>query len=150
MHRTSEPPRASLGADCPSGSEIPLSVSGLSEAELKAVNAGLFEPSALGRRVVEEFMKIGEHVPGVKPLLAQAMPDHFHGILFVTREINRSLGSIMAGFKGKCSQIAQGLTAGAPNLTGGGGRQPAPITRAACLALNAIVAEICGGGIGRS
>jgi len=111
------------GTPCtgPSELEIPLSVSGLSEAELKAVNAPLFEPSELGRRVAEEFMKIGEHVAGVKPLLAQAMPDHFHGILFVTREINRSLGSIMAGFKGKCSQIArelgvtQGLTPRAPN-----------------------------------
>lgn len=88
---------------------MPLSVSELSEEVLSAVNAPLFEPSELGRRVAEEFMKIGEHVPGVKPLLAQAMPDHFHGILFVTREINRSLGSIMAGFKGKCSQIAREL-----------------------------------------
>jgi len=91
--------------------EIPLSVAGLSEEELTRVNAPLFEPSKLGRRVSEEFMKIGEHVAGVKPLLAQAMPDHFHGILFVTREINRSLGSIMAGFKGKCSQIARELGA---------------------------------------
>jgi len=101
--------------------EIPLSVAGLSEEELTRVNALLFEPSKLGRRVAEEFMKIGEQVAGVKPLLAQAMPDHFHGILFVTREINRSLGSIMAGFKGKCSQIArelgvtQGITPRAPN-----------------------------------
>ena len=104
-----------LGADAPGtgpGSalpEIPLSVSGLSEAELSAINARLFEPSELGRRVAEEFMKICEHVPGVKPLLAQAMPDHFHGILFVTREINRTLGSIVAGFKGKCSQLAREL-----------------------------------------
>lgn len=103
------------------GPEMPLSVAGLSEAELAAINEPLFEPSELGRRVAEEFMKIGEHVAGVKPLLAQAMPDHFHGILFVTREINRTLGSIMAGFKGKCSQVArelgvaQALTRRAPN-----------------------------------
>lgn len=89
--------------------EMPLSVAGLSEVELSAINEPLFEPSELGRRVSEEFMKIGEHVAGVKPLLAQAMPDHFHGILFVTREINRTLGSIMAGFKGKCSQVAREL-----------------------------------------
>lgn len=104
-----------LGADAPgtgpgsASPEIPLSVSGLSEAELTAINARLFEPSELGRRVADEFMKIGEHVPGVKSLLAQAMPEHFHGILFVTHEINRSLGSIMAGFKGKCSQVAREL-----------------------------------------
>lgn len=91
--------------------EIPLSVSGLGEVELSAINAWLFEPSELGRRVADEFMKIGEHVPGVKPLLAQAMPDHFHGILFVTREIKRTLGSIIAGFKGKCSQVARELGA---------------------------------------
>ena len=122
-----------LGADAPGtgpGSatpEIPLSASGLSEAELSAINARLFEPSELGRRVAEEFMKICEHVPGVKPLLAQAMPDHFHGILFVTREINRTLGSIVAGFKGKCSQVArelgatEALTRQAPDCAGGGG-----------------------------
>ena len=144
-HRTGEPPR---GGRVAGAAAIPLAVSNLSEVELKAVNAPLFEPSELGRRVVEEFMKIGEHVPGVKPILAQAMPDHFHGILFVTREINRSLGSIMAGFKGKCSQIAQGLTPRAPDPSGGGGRQPARITRTECLALNAIVAEICGGDAG--
>ena len=99
--------------------EIPLSVSGLSEAELTAINARLFEPSELGRRVAEEFMKIGEHVSGVKPLLAQAMPDHFHGILFVTREINRTLGSSIAGFKGKCSQVARelGVTEALTRLT---------------------------------
>lgn len=114
-HRTGEPPR---GGRVAGAAAIPLAVSGLSEIELKAVNAPLFEPSELGRRVAEEFMKIGEHVPGVKPLLAQAMPDHFHGILFVTREINRSLGSIMAGFKGKCSQIAQGPTPRAPDRLG--------------------------------
>ncbi len=107
--------------------EVPLSVSGLSDAELKAVNTPLFEPSVLGRRVAEEFMKIGEHVPGVKPLLAQAMPDHFHGILFITREINRSLGSIMAGFKGKCSQISLALTRGAPNPQGLTPRAPNPL-----------------------
>ena len=122
-----------LGADAPgtgpgnTATELPLSVSGLSEAELSAINARLFEPSELGRRVADEFMKIGEHVPGVKPLLAQAMPDHFHGILFVTREIKRTLGSIVAGFKGKCSQVARELGATealarqAPDCAGGGG-----------------------------
>lgn len=139
--------------------------SSLSEAELREINAGLFEPSELGRRVAEEFMKIGEHVAGVKPIIAQAMPDHFHGVLFVTRAIDRSLGSIIAGFKGRCSQIAGqlGLTAGAPNriaaeqgavqeaaVVGDSpvrwpARQCAAITRGECLALNAIAAEICGG-----
>ncbi len=86
--------------------------SSLSEAELREINAGLFEPSELGRRVAEEFMKIGEHVAGVKPIIAQAMPDHFHGVLFVTRVIDRSLGSIIAGFKGRCSQIAAATLGG--------------------------------------
>ena len=97
-----------------------VSASSLSEAELREMNAGLFEPSELGRRVVEEFMKIGEHVAGVKPIIAQAMPDHFHGVLFVTRAIDRSLGSIIAGFKGRCSQIAGqlGRTPEPPNRRG--------------------------------
>ena len=68
---------------------MPLSVAGLSEVDLSAINEPLFEPSEQGRRVSEEFMKIGEHVAGVRPLLAQAMPNHFHVLLFVTREINR-------------------------------------------------------------
>ena len=109
--------RPILGRVCPE-KLTSLSCGRLSEEEVIELNRGLFEPSELGRLVEEEFMKIGEHVPGVKPLLAQAMPDHFHGILFVTREINRSLGSIMAGFKGKCSSLAAGLRRG--HLTGAG------------------------------
>ena len=109
--------RPLLGWVCPEKLKS-LACGRLSEEEVIELNQGLFEPSELGRLVEEEFMKIGEHVPGVKPLLAQAMPDHFHGILFVTREINRSLGSIMAGFKGKCSSLAAGLRRG--HLTGEG------------------------------
>lgn len=109
--------RPILGRVCPE-KLTSLSCGRLSEEEVLDLNRGLFEPSALGRLVEEEFMKIGDHVPGVKPLLAQAMPDHFHGILFVTREISRSLGSIMAGFKGKCSSLAAGLRRG--HLTGEG------------------------------
>lgn len=109
--------RPLLGRVCPE-KLTSLSCGRLSEEEVIELNRGLFEPSELGQLVEEEFMKIGEHVPGVKPLLAQAMPDHFHGILFVTCEINRSLGSIMAGFKGKCSSLAAGLRRG--HLTGAG------------------------------
>ena len=109
-----------------------VSASSLSEAELREMNAGLFEPSELGRQVAEEFMKIGEHVAGVKPIIAQAMPDHFHGVLFVTRAIDRSLGSIIAGFKGRCSQIAGqlGLTPEPPNrpAAGQGAAQEAAVS----------------------
>ena len=107
--------RPLLGRVCPE-KLMSLACGRLSEDEVVELNRGLFEPSELGRLVEEEFMKIGEHVPGVKPLIAQAMPDHFHGILYVTREINRSLGSVMAGFKGKCSSLAAGLRRG--HLTG--------------------------------
>ena len=109
--------RPLLGRICPEKLKS-LACGRLSEEEVIELNQGLFAPSEIGRLVAEEFMKIGEHVPGVKPLLAQAMPDHFHGIVFVTREINRSLGSIMAGFKGKCSSLATALRRG--HRTGAG------------------------------
>ena len=109
--------RPHLGRICPEKLKS-LDCGRLSEEEVIELNQGLFAPSEIGRLVAEEFMKIGEHVPGVKPLLAQAMPDHFHGIVFVTREINRSLGSIMAGFKGKCSSLATALRRG--HRTGAG------------------------------
>lgn len=109
--------RPHLGRICPEKLKS-LDCGRLSEEEVIELNQGLFAPSEIGRLVAEEFMKIGEHVPGVKPLLAQAMPDHFHGIVFVTREINRSLGSIMAGFKGKCSSLATALLRG--HRTGAG------------------------------
>ena len=83
----------------------------LSQEELRAANQGLFIPSELGKRVSEEFEKISEHEPGIRVLAAQAMPDHFHGILFVQEKLPRHLGRVIAGFKGKCTQIAAELRA---------------------------------------
>lgn len=102
----------------------------LSQEELRAANQGLFIPSELGKRVSEEFEKIREHEPGIRVLAAQAMPDHFHGILFVQEKLPRHLGSVIAGFKGKCTKIADELRANArahapaTQPSGGGAIQP--------------------------
>lgn len=93
------------------GPHNPFGAAGLSREELRAMNQGLFIPSELGSRVSEEFEKISEHEPGIRVLAAQAMPDHFHGILFVQEKLPRHLGRVIAGFKGKCTQIAAEMRA---------------------------------------
>lgn len=70
------------------------------------------EPSALGQEVQKCWLQIPAHHPGVKPLAFQLMPDHIHGLLFVTHEQQAHLGTIVNGFKVGCNRAfrALGLT----------------------------------------
>lgn len=62
------------------------------------------EPSPLGEAVARVWRTIPDYHPGVELLGLQLMPDHLHGILFVTRHIEEGLGKVMLGFKQACNK----------------------------------------------
>lgn len=62
------------------------------------------EPSTLGAAVAAVWRSIPVHHPCVELLGFQLMPDHIHGILFVTRHIAEGLGKVILGFKQACNK----------------------------------------------
>lgn len=62
------------------------------------------ELSALGEAVARVWSTIPEYHPGVELIQLQLMPDHLHGILFVTRHIEEGLGKVILGFKQACNK----------------------------------------------
>lgn len=62
------------------------------------------EPSPLGWEVQRCWFSIHEHYPEVEVLALQLMPDHLHGILFVTQQMEQHLGIVLKGFKTGCNQ----------------------------------------------
>lgn len=66
-------------------------------------------PSTLGERVLSCWQAIASHYPEVRLLDIQLMPDHIHGVLFVTRNVPYHLGNVMNGFKVGCNAAAREL-----------------------------------------
>lgn len=62
------------------------------------------EPSPLGLEVQQCWFSIHEHYPEVEVLSLQLMPDHLHGILFVTHQMEQHLGMVLKGFKAGCNK----------------------------------------------
>jgi hypothetical protein len=100
------------------------------------------EPSQLGQAVAANFHDIGRYHPEVQVVALQLMPDHLHGILFVTREMEQHLGSIIGGFKTGCNKdyrrlfavpsvvaLPQHTKPALPQHTGPGERQRGPWDR---------------------
>ena len=59
--------------------------------------------SSLGLAVKGYWHEIPFHYPHVKVIRSQIMPDHFHGIIFVTKKTKMHLGAIINNFKKSCS-----------------------------------------------
>jgi hypothetical protein len=68
-----------------------------------------FEASELGRRVEEDFLRMGEFAPEIEVLGVQLMPEHLHGVLRVVRKMEKPLGERLRGFKIGASRIAREL-----------------------------------------
>lgn len=66
-------------------------------------------PTALGREVERCWQSIPDYYPEVRPLALQLMPDHLHGILFVTRQMDQPLGMVLKGFKAGCNKAYREL-----------------------------------------
>ncbi|MCQ2221169.1 MAG: hypothetical protein MJZ12_07220, partial [Prevotella sp.] len=61
-------------------------------------------PSLLGREVERCWYAIPQFYPEIRVLGLQLMPDHIHGVLFVTNEMKTHLGKVIKGFKIGCSR----------------------------------------------
>lgn len=69
------------------------------------------EPSELGRNVILAWRDIQHYYPKVQVIAYQLMPDHIHGILYVTEDIPQHLGQIVNGFKIGCNRAVRRLSA---------------------------------------
>ena len=68
----------------------------------------------LGERVNAEWLGIPRYYPQIKVLALTVMPDHLHGILFVTRPLPVHLGKVINGFKTGCNRAARELGISVP------------------------------------
>lgn len=85
-------------------------VAGRSDGQPGSADTPRMELSALGSEVVHCWESIPSFYPMVKPIALQMMPDHLHGILFVTRQMeNNDLGDVIKGFKTGCNKAFRGL-----------------------------------------
>ncbi len=90
------------------------------------------ELSEIGEAVATCWKNITEFAPEIEPLDYQIMPDHFHGILHVKREMKKPLGAAIGFFKVRCTQAYRAIKQAASGLQPAGGAQPAGSRCAAC------------------
>ena len=88
------------------------------------------------------------HLKIVQLLEFVVMPDHFRGLPFVRCQMTCHLGEIVRSFKIGCTKIYRAQLNDAHIMSG---EEPymarnQTITRAQCLALNKLAADICGPG----
>ncbi len=69
----------------------------------------LVRHSELGDEVFRCWLSIPQYHPEVMLLAFQMMPDHLHGVLFVTREMGQHLGQVVSGFKAGCNKAYRRL-----------------------------------------
>lgn len=67
------------------------------------------ELSQLGKAVCDCWEAIPSYYPEVKVIALQIMPDHIHGILFVTQQMEQHLGMVLKGFKIGCNKAYREL-----------------------------------------
>ncbi len=71
------------------------------------------ELTELGKAVQSEWMGIHGYYPQIEVKAVQMMPDHMHGILFVTAPLPVHLGQVISGFKAGCPKAQKALEAAA-------------------------------------
>jgi hypothetical protein len=84
-------------------------VKGDPQAPKGSANSAHIELSELGEAVRQNWFAIPRHYPKMKVLALQMMPDHLHGILFVTEKMDKPLGQAIAGFKAGCNKAYREL-----------------------------------------
>lgn len=65
--------------------------------------------TSLGEEIKKEWKRIPQYYPQLKLLALQLMPDHMHGVIFVTEPIPRHVGHIINGFKTGCNNACKAL-----------------------------------------
>ena len=89
-------------------------------AERGSKDAPRIELTELGKAVQSEWMGIHGYYPQIEVRAVQMMPDHMHGILFVTAPLPVHLGQVISGFKAGCRKAQRRIAAVAaakPQLT---------------------------------
>ena len=71
--------------------------------------AAKVELTALGKAVADCWESIPKFYPKIKIIGKRVMPDHFHGLLFVTEALGCHLGQVIKGFKIGCNKAARVL-----------------------------------------
>jgi len=74
-------------------------------------DAPRLEPSPLGLEVQRCWYSIHDHYPELEVMALQLMPDHLHGILFVTQQMQQHIGMVLKGFKAGCNKAYRTLYA---------------------------------------
>ena len=87
-------------------------VMGVSNAAPDSAEAPRMIPSPLGLAVQACWEAIPHFHPEVKTVALQLMPDHLHGILFVTRRMAVQLGQVVLGFKQGCNKAYRATVKG--------------------------------------
>ncbi len=84
---------------------------------LGELSADQIELSPIGKVVLDAWQRTSSVYPGVKACERVVMPDHFHGILWVKKRLERPMGHIVKAFKRVCKQecASRGLLA-PPNI----------------------------------
>lgn len=91
-------------------------VTGRSEAPAGSKDEPHVVLTELGRRVEREWYACEAHHPEIKVVALQMMPDHLHGVLFVTELMEKPLGMALRGFKQSCNQHYRELVLGRPSI----------------------------------
>ena len=75
-------------------------------------------PSPLGEAVLREWEGLSRKYEEVSVIARQLMPDHFHGILYIRRHMERHLGEVIKNFKLGCNRELREMVAMASQPTG--------------------------------
>ena len=101
----------------------------LGELNMDIANPGV-NLTPLGRAVMEIWEKTPafqqDRGRNISVLAAVAMPDHFHGVLFVKERMDVSVGDVICGFKTACTQRWRALLNGSQPSTAENGDKDAP------------------------
>ena len=80
-------------------------------------NDARMELSELGRAVRDEWYHIPNYHPEVRIFGLQMMPDHLHGILFISKPLACGLSGVVRGFKTGCGRAYRRLVEPVPVAT---------------------------------
>ena len=80
-------------------------------------NDARMELSELGRAVRDEWYHIPNYHPEVRIFGLQMMPDHLHGILFISQPLACGLSGVVRGFKTGCGRAYRRLVEPLPVAT---------------------------------
>lgn len=87
-------------------------IAGRSDAPNGSAEAPHINLTPLGERVRDNFLSISERYEEIRVVALQMMPDHLHGILFVTSQMEKHLGQVISGFKSGCNKDYRELVLG--------------------------------------